>query len=160
MMGAFVLNNQLRFQGFALYSMIGMTFGGVLNMFLDPLLIFYFDMGIAGAAVATVFSQALSMLLLLLLCHICQGLPHRLSDLKYIKQTISPIIGGGFPSLCRQGLASIATIALNLAAKPYGDAAIAAMSIVTRIMMFANSATIGFGQAFQPICGFNYGANK
>ena len=69
-------------------------------------------------------------------------------------------MGGGLPSLCRQGLASIATIALNLAAKPYGDAAIAAMSIVTRIMMFANSATIGFGQAFQPICGFNYGAGN
>lgn len=160
MMGSFVLNNQLRFQGFALYSMIGMTFGGVLNIFLDPLLIFYFDMGISGAAVATVFSQALSMLLLLFLCRLCQGLPHRISDLKHIPHTLSPIIGGGLPSLCRQGLASIATIALNLAAKPYGDAAIAAMSIVTRIMMFANSATIGFGQAFQPICGFNYGAGN
>ena len=160
MMGAFVLNNQLRFQGFAFYSMIGMTFGGVLNIFLDPLLIFYFNMGIAGAAVATVFSQTLSMLLLLFLCRLCQGLPHRISDLKNIKQTLSPIMGGGLPSLCRQGLASIATIALNLAAKPYGDAAIAAMSIVTRIMMFANSATIGFGQAFQPICGFNYCAGN
>ena len=81
-MGSFVLNNQLRFQGFALYSMIGMTFGGILNIFLDPLLIFYFEMGITGAAVATVFSQTLSMLLLLLLCRRCQALPHRLSDLK------------------------------------------------------------------------------
>lgn len=160
MMGSFVLNNQLRFQGFALYSMIGMTFGGVLNMFLDPLLIFVLDMGIAGAAVATVFSQTLSLLLLLFLCRLCHGLPHRISDLRYLKQTLAPIIGGGFPSLCRQGLASVATIALNLAAKPYGDAAIAAMSIVSRIIMFANSTTIGFGQAFQPICGFNYGAGN
>lgn len=160
MMASFVLNNQLRFQGFALYSMIGMTFGGVLNIFLDPLLIFYFDMGIAGAAVATVFSQALSLFLLLIMCRLCHGLPHRISDLKYLRHTLAPIAGGGLPSLCRQGLASVATIALNLASKPYGDAAIAAMSIVTRIMMFANSATIGFGQGFQPICGFNYGAGN
>ena len=160
MMASFVLNNQLRFQGFAMYSMIGMTFGGVLNMFLDPLLIFYFDMGIAGAAVATVFSQTLSMLLLLFLCRQCQGLPHRISDLKYVRSALAPIAGGGLPSLCRQGLGSIATIALNLAAKPYGDAAIAAMSIVSRIMMFANSASLGFGQGFQPICGFNYGSGN
>lgn len=160
MMASFVLNNQLRFQGFALYSMIGMTFGGVLNMFLDPLLIFYFEMGIAGAAVATVFSQTLSLFLLLFLCRLCHGLPHRISDLKYVRSLLASIIGGGLPSLCRQGLASIATIALNLAAKPYGDAAIAAMSVVSRIMMFANSTTLGFGQGFQPICGFNYGAGN
>ena len=70
------------------------------------------------------------------------------------------VIRGGIPSLCRQGLASIATICLNHAAGNYGDAAIAGMSIVTRVMMFANSALIGFGQGFQPVCGFNYGAKK
>ena len=70
------------------------------------------------------------------------------------------IIRGGTPSLCRQGLASIATICLNHTAGIYGDAAIAGMSIVTRISMFANSALIGFGQGFQPVCGFNYGAGK
>ena len=70
------------------------------------------------------------------------------------------IVGGGLPSLFRQGLGSIATTTLNIAANPYGDAAIAAMSVVSRIMMFANSALIGFGQGFQPVCGFNYGADK
>lgn len=160
MMASFVLNNQLRFQGFALYSMIGMTFGGVLNMFLDPLLIFSFDMGIAGAAVATVFSQIVSMCILLVLCRVSHSLPHRITDLRFVSHTLKPIIGGGLPSLFRQGLASVATVALNLAAKPYGDAAIAAMSIVTRITMFASSATIGFGQGFQPICGFNFGAGN
>ena len=68
------------------------------------------------------------------------------------------IIRGGLPSLARQGLASVATICLNRAAGPYGDAAIAAMGVVQRIMMFGGSAMIGFGQGFQPVCGFNYGA--
>ena len=70
------------------------------------------------------------------------------------------ILHGGIPSLCRQGVASIATAALNLAANPFGDAAIAAMSIVSRYMMFINSALIGFGQGFQPVCGFNFGAKR
>lgn len=68
------------------------------------------------------------------------------------------ILRRGFPSLCRQGLASIATICLNLAAGVYGDAAIAGMSIVSRVSFFVNAALIGFGQGFQPVCGFNYGA--
>ena len=68
------------------------------------------------------------------------------------------IFKGGLPSLARQGLASVATICLNHAAMPYGDAAIAAMGVVQRIMMFGGSAMIGFGQGFQPVCGFNYGA--
>lgn len=160
MMASFVLNNQLRFQGFAMYSMVGMASGGILNIFLDPLLIFGFDMGISGAAVATVFSQIVAMFILLAMCRASKSLPHWLSDLKYVGKCIADIAGGGLPSLCRQGLASIATIALNLAAKPYGDAAIAAMSIATRITMFAGSATIGFGQGFQPICGFNFGADN
>ena len=76
------------------------------------------------------------------------------------KERLQEIIGGGLPSLFRQGLGSIATMTLNIAANPFGDAAIAAMSVVGRIMMFANSALIGFGQGFQPVCGFNYGARK
>ncbi len=160
MMASFVLNNQLRFQGFAAYSMVGMSLGGVLNIFLDPLFIFYFDMGISGAAVATVLSQTVSMIVLLLMCRLSHSLPHRISDMRYLPGLLGSIVGGGLPSLFRQGLASIATIALNLAAKPYGDAAIAAMSVTTRITMFAQSATIGFGQGFQPICGFNFGANN
>ena len=158
MTASLVLNNQLRFQGSAFYSMIGITFGAVLNVGLDPLFIFVFDMGVAGAAWATILSQFVSFCLLIAGTFRGGNLKLNLRNfspsLKYYKN----IVKGGTPSLCRQGLGSFATICLNLMAGPYGDAAIAAMSIVTRITQFANSIVIGFGQGFQPICGFNYGA--
>lgn len=160
MTSQFVLNNQLRFQGNAFYGMIGVTTGAVLNIILDPILIFVFDMGIAGAALATVFSQFISFIILLVGIHISGCIPIRFRNIALTKERLGEIIGGGLPSLCRQGLASIATMTLNLGANPYGDAAIAAMSIVGRIAMFAGSALIGFGQGFQPVCGFNYGAKK
>ena len=153
-----VLNNQLRFQGSAIYGMIGIASGAVLNIGLDPLLIFVFNLGIAGAALATVISQFASFCLLLVGC--TKGGNIRLSA-----RRVRPngyyllwIIKGGLPSLARQGLASVATICLNQACRPYGDAAIAAMGVVQRIMHFGASAMIGFGQGFQPVCGFNYGA--
>ena len=158
MTASLVLNNQLRFQGSAFYSMIGITFGAVLNVGLDPLFIFVFDMGVAGAAWATILSQFVSFCLLIAGTFRGGNLKLNLRNfspsLKYYKN----IVKGGTPSLCRQGLGSFATICLNLMAGPYGDAAIAAMSIVTRITQFANSIVIGFGQGFQPVCGFNYGA--
>lgn len=160
MTAALVLNNLLRFQGSAFYAMIGITSGGVLNCFLDPLFIFGFHMGIAGAAWATILSQMISFILLLVGIKKAGCVPIRIRHVKYLGSLISTIFGGGLPSLCRQGLASIATVALNLAAKPYGDAAIAAMSIVMRITFFIGSTVIGFGQGFQPVCGFNYGAGK
>ena len=138
--------------------MIGITFGAVLNVGLDPLFIFVFDMGVAGAAWATILSQFVSFCLLIAGTFRGGNLKLNLRNfspsLKYYKN----IVKGGTPSLCRQGLGSFATICLNLMAGPYGDAAIAAMSIVTRITQFANSIVIGFGQGFQPVCGFNYGA--
>lgn len=154
------LNNQLRFQGNAFYAMIGITTGGVLNIALDPLLIFVFDMGISGAALATVISQFVSFLLLLYGIKASGCIPIRLRNVAFTAERIKEIAGGGLPSLLRQGLASVAAMVLNIAANPYGDAAIAAMSVVSRIVMFANSALIGFGQGFQPVCGFNYGAGK
>ena len=155
-----VLNNQIRFQGNAVYSMIGITAGAVLNIALDPLFIFVFHMGIAGAALATIFSQFVSFVLLLAGIRISKCIPIRFRNIRLNKDRLSELVGGGLPSLFRQGLGSVATMTLNLAANPYGDAAIAAMSIVSRITMFAGSALIGFGQGFQPICGFNYGAKK
>lgn len=160
MMTTLCLNNQLRFQGSAVYGMAGVVSGAVLNIVLDPILIFGFGMGISGAAAATVFSQFVSMLLLLfgttragnLRIHAHCFRPSILLLLRMMKN--------GLPSLARQGIASIATIALNVAANPYGDAAIAAMSIVGRLMMFLCSALIGFGQGFQPVCSFNYGAKR
>lgn len=160
MTAQFVLNNQIRFQGNAFYAMIGVGTGAVLNIILDPILIFGFGMGIAGAALATVISQGISFCLLLSGVRISGCIPIRLKNVRFNRERLSEIAGGGLPSLFRQGLGSIATMTLNIAANPYGDAAIAAMSVVSRISMFAISALIGFGQGFQPVCGFNYGARK
>ena len=160
MMSSLVLNNQLRFQGSAFYSMIGIASGAVINIVLDPLLIFTFDMGIAGAALATIISQFVSFCLLLAGTLRGGNLRIRLKSFTPNGHYLKSIVNGGMPSLCRQGLNSVGTICLNLGAGIYGDAAIAAMSIVSRIVMFANSCVIGFGQGFQPVCGFCYGAKK
>ena len=158
MTASLVLNNQLRFQGSAMYGMIGITSGAVLNIGLDPLLMFVLDMGVAGAALATIISQFVSFCLLLIGCTRGGNLHIHISHVQLKWSYFIMIAKGGLPSLARQSLASIATICLNHAARPYGDAAIAAMGVVQRIMMFGGSAMIGFGQGFQPFCGFNYGA--
>lgn len=158
MASSLVLNNQMRFQGNAVYAMIGITVGAFLNIALDPLLIFVFDMGIAGAAWSTFISQVCSFTILIFMDR--KGENIRI-NYRYFTPTpayLKEIVYGGSPSLCRQGLASVSTILLNVAAGNFGDAAIAGMSIVTRICMFINAFVIGFGQGFQPVCGFNYGA--
>ena len=160
MMASLVLNNQLRFQGSAFYSMVGIATGAVINIGLDPLLIFTFKMGIAGAALATIISQFVSFCLLLAGTQRGGNLRVRPGNFSPNAKYLKAIVNGGMPSLCRQGLNSVGTICLNLGAGVYGDAAIAAMSIVGRIVMFANSCVIGFGQGFQPVCGFCYGAKK
>lgn len=157
---ALVLNNQLRFQGNAVYGMAGITTGALLNIVLDPLLIFVCNMGVSGAALATVISQFISFCILLAGTARGSNLHIRLSQTQFQWEYLKNIFRGGFPSLARQSLASIATISLNLAAKEYGDVAIAAMSVTQRIMMFGASAMLGFGQGFQPFCGFNYGARR
>ncbi len=155
-----VLNNQMRFQGSAFYAMIGIVSGAALNMILDPVLIFVCNLGITGAALATTVSQYISFILLIFMIRKGGNVRIKFSNFKPSLHYYKEIIRGGTPSLCRQGLASLATICLNHSAGIYGDAAIAGMSIVSRIAMFANSALIGFGQGFQPVCGFNYGAKK
>lgn len=115
-------------------------------------------MGIAGAAWATFTSQISSFLILLYMDSKGENIRIHFRNFTPRLTFFKEIIYGGSPSLCRQGLASISTILLNVAAGVYGDAAIAGMSIVTRICMFINSFVIGFGQGFQPVCGFNYGA--
>ena len=158
MASSLVLNNQIRFQGNAAYAMVGIVSGAILNVVLDPLFIFVCDMGVAGAALATVISQVCSFTLLLYMATKGGNIPIRYRNFTPSLAFIKEIIGGGTPSLARQGLASLSTILLNLAAGAYGDAAIAGMSIVSRIGMFINSFLIGFGQGFQPLCGFCYGA--
>lgn len=161
MMTSFVMNNILRAQGSAVFAMIGITTGGILNMILDPILIFGFNMGISGAAIATMMSQMISFCILLYQCNSHEDcIKIQLSKFRPNFQIYGEILHAGLPSFCRQGLASVAAVVLNFAAGPYGDAAIAAMSIVTRFMMFINSSLIGFGQGFQPVCGFNFGAKR
>ena len=160
-MASLGMNNMLRFQGNSFYSMLGIATGGILNMFLDPLFIYGFKMGIMGAAVATTLSQMVSFFILL---YQCNKMPACISvSLKNFKPSLkrySLILQFGLPSLARQGIAGISTIILNFSAHPYGDAAIAAMAIVMRITMFLNSLVIGFGQGFQPVCGYCYGAKN
>ena len=159
MTGALTLNNQLRFQGAAFYSMIGIGSGGLLNIALDPLFIFGFDMGVTGAAVATIISQAVSFLLLLYGTTRGENLRLSVRRARPQKGDVAELFRGGFPSLCRQGLSSVSTISLNWIAGTFGqDPAIAAMGISARIMHMAFAAILGFGQGFQPVCGFNYGA--
>lgn len=158
MTSSLVLNNQIRFQGNAVYGMIGIVTGAVINVVLDPILIFVYDLGVTGAALATVISQFCSFVLLLCMSHHGGNIPIRYRNFTPSWTFVKEIISGGTPSLARQGLLSLSTILLNVAAGVYGDAAIAGMSIVSRIGMFINAFLIGFGQGFQPLCGFNYGA--
>ncbi len=160
MAASLVLNNQLRFQGNALFGMVGITAGGLLNIALDPLFIFVLDMGVAGAALATILSQFFSFVLLFIGTRRSDNMNIHIRNFTPNRYFLSEMFKGGLPSLFRQGISSVATACLNLAAGVYGDAAVAAMSIVSRVMMIASSAVIGFGQGFQPVCGFNYGAKK
>ncbi len=167
MMCSFVMNNHLRFQGMAMYAMIGISSGGILNMILDPLLIFGLGMGTAGAALATAISQLTSFAILLTVANTQPGLlRYRFSDFRPTAAMYRKILYTGVPSLGRQGIAAIATIFLNRVARGISpdpivnNAAIAAMSISNKFVMFVNSAVIGFGQGFQPVAAFCYGAKR
>ena len=161
MMSSLVMNNILRYEGKASFAMIGLVTGGVLNMVLDPVFIFGFGLGTAGAGIATALSQSISFCILLSM--FLRG--KTVSQFQLSAVTRSPaefgtILMTGLPSFGRQGLNSIGGMLLNIAARSYGDAAVAGMSIVSRIFLFIISVAIGTGQGFQPVAGFNYGARK
>lgn len=159
-MASFALNNILRYEGKALFAMIGLTIGGILNMIGDPILIFGCKMGVAGAGLATAISQMIGFFILLSM--FLRGKTLSKLSLKLAKENpkgIFQIMATGFPSFCRQGLTSIATMTLNLLAGDVGgDAAVAAMSIVNKITFFIFAVGLGIGQGFQPVASFNYGA--
>ena len=158
MASSLVLNNQIRFQGNAAYAMVGIVSGAILNVVLDPLFIFVCDMGVAGAALATVISQVCSFTLLLYMATKGGNIPIRYRNFTPSFAFIKEIIGGGKASLARQGLASPCTILLKLAAGADGGAALAGLSIACPNGMVVHFFLIGFGQGFQPLCGFCYGA--
>ncbi len=159
--GSFVLNNILRYEGLAMKAMVGLVTGAVLNLLLDPLFIFVFHMGTAGAGLATALSQMVGFCILLSM--FLRGVTQsRISPAACSRdpRDLWQIVSVGFPSLLRQAMSSIGTIILNRCAREYGDAAVAAMAIVSRVSMFVFSVGLGLGQGYQPVCSFNYGAGK
>ncbi len=158
---SFTLNNLLRWQGKAKLSVVGLGIGGILNIILDPIFIFVLKLGISGAAIATLVSQLTSM------CILSSFFLLRHSEIRVSLKCVSRspriyflILKSGLPSFFRQGMSSVSTMALNFNAGIYGDAAVAAMAIVTKVFNFILSAVIGFGQGMQPVVGYNYGAGK
>ena len=161
MISSLVMNNILRYEGKASFAMIGLVTGGVLNIALDPLFMFVFGLGTAGAGIATALSQSISFCILLSMFLRGKTVSQfRLSAVTREARDFGRILLGGAPSFGRQGLNSIGGMLLNLAARSHGDAAVAGMSIVSRIFLFIISVAIGVGQGLQPVASFNYGARK
>ena len=161
MISSLVMNNILRYEGKASFAMIGLVTGGLLNIALDPLFIFGLGMGTAGAGLATALSQTISFCILLSMFLRGKTVSQfRITEITRAPRDYLLIFTNGAPSFGRQGLNSIGGMLLNIAARGYGDAAVAGMSIVSRIFMFIISVAIGTGQGFQPVAGFNYGARK
>ena len=168
---SFVMNNVLRAEGKAVLSMIGLVVGAVVNVALDPILIFGFDMGVTGAAVATFVSQLLSFAVLLFMFLSGKTVARiRLQAVSAKFATYGDIIATGFPSFCRQILASLCTVFLNRAAFTYGEiaygkgvggkAAQASLGVVQKMFMLAFSISLGIGQGYQPVLGYNYSAKR
>ena len=160
MICSLVLNNNLRYEGKAFYSMIGLTSGGLLNILLDYVFVMRCDMGVFGAGMATALSQLVSFTLLLVLYF-------KMAQSRISIRAVSRKVGEyvaimkvGFPSLIRQGLNSISGGILNNLASKYTDAAVAAMSVVNRFSALVMFVGLGIGQGFQPVASFNYQAKK
>lgn len=161
MVTSFTLNNILRYEGKAALGMIGLITGAVLNIAGDALLMIHFKMGITGAGLSTAVSQLISFSILISM--FVRGKTQCVISIKKINlhsKLLADIITIGLPSLFRQGMNSVATILINSQARIYGDAGVAAMSIVSRIFFFIFAMSLGVGQGFQPVAGFNYGAKK
>ena len=165
MMSALTLNNQLRLEGNARFGMVGIVSGALLNIALDPLLIYTFGLGVSGASLATAISQFFAWCLLLMGTRRGDSVHIALRNFRPSLAAYREIVAGGLPSLFRQAFNCISAIMLNHAAATYAPAGLAASSVaafavVSRTTMFAFSLILGFTQGFQPVCGFNYGARK
>ena len=161
MTGSCVLNNVLRYEGKASLAMVGLTLGGVLNIIGDPIFIFVLNMGTLGAGISTAVSQVISFFVLLSMFGGDRTVSRlRFSAISWDIKDILNILYTGLPSLIRQGMMSVSTMVLNYMSMPYGDAAIAAMSIVSRVCNFIFAIALGISQGFQPVSAFNYGAKK
>lgn len=158
---AFVLNNILRSEGQATYSMLAMTTGGVLNLFIDPLLIFTCKLGIAGAALATMLSQMISFVIMAIIFIRDRSIVKlRPKHIGKKPSVYLRIVRMGVPTLFRQGMASLSSALLNIQAAPFGAAAVAAISIANKLYMLVRHIVLGVGQGFQPIAGYCFGAKR
>ena len=159
-MGSMVLNNNLRYEGKSFFSMIGLVTGGIINIFLDYLMVIVFEYGVLGAGIATATSQTISFCILLYFFRKMGESSIRISSISRKKQVYTTICKVGFPALVRQGLSSFSGGLLNNITRPFGDAAIAAMSVANRFSMFVMCVGLGIGQGYQPVAAFNYQAKK
>ncbi len=157
----FVMNQCLRSEGSATLSMVGMGFGGILNCILDPIFIFTFDMGVAGASLATAISKWVSFGILIFPYLTKRSLLH-LSIRNYYpsKDIVTKIVSVGSSSMFRSGLAVVAGIMLNSIAGSISDSVLAAVGVCNKVMMFPFGIILGFGNGFQPVAGFNWGAKR
>ncbi|MBE5906318.1 MAG: MATE family efflux transporter [Lachnospiraceae bacterium] len=155
------MNNLLRYEGKAKLGMIGLLTGAILNICGDALFMKVFHMGVSGAGLSTMLTQMISFAILLYM--FLSGKTQTIISVQYVSKHIFDylnIAATGFPSLLRQGLNSISTMLLNGNARVYGDAAVAAMAITSRVGFFCMSVALGIGQGFQPVSSFNFGARK
>ena len=157
-MGSFVLNNNLRYEGKSFYSMIGLVSGGLINILGDYLLVIVFELGVLGAGIATAISQTISFCILLYFFRKMGESHIHFTSISRRKHTYLTIMKVGFPALVRQGLTSFSGGLLNNITRPFGDAAIAAMSVANRFSMFVMCVGLGIGQGYQPVASFNYQA--
>lgn len=161
MCGAYVLNNVLRSEGKPVWALIGIAAGGLVNVALDPLLIFTFDLGIRGAGIATLIGQSVGLVVMYVSFLKDKSVVHL--KLKACFQKIHiycEIIKMGLPSFWRQGLVCVAGILLNRRCMQYGDDAMAAISVSNKVFAILFAALVGYGQGFSPVAGYNYGAKK
>jgi len=157
----FVMNQCLRSEGSATLSMVGMGFGGILNCFLDPIFIFTFDMGVAGASLATAISKVVSFAILIFPYLTRRSLLHlSIRNFHPSKDIITKVVSVGSSSMFRSGLAVVSAIMLNSIAGNISDSVLAAVGVCNKVMMFPFGIILGFAQGFQPVAGFNWGAKR
>ena len=157
----FVMNQCLRSEGSATLSMIGMGFGGILNVVLDPIFIFYFDMGVAGASLATAISKVVSFAILIFPYLTRRSFLHlSIKNFYPSKDIITKVVSVGSSSMFRSGLAVVSAIMLNSIAGSISDSVLAAVGVCNKVMMFPFGIILGFAQGFQPVAGFNWGAKR
>lgn len=155
------MNNIVASEGAAKTTMCALLLGAVINIGLDPLFIYTFDMGVAGAAIATAISQFVSTLVYLTyILRKKSAFTFSIKDFIPTQQTFVEILKIGIPTLTFQLLTSLSIALINRASSTYGDAVIAGMGAVTRVTSMGTLVVFGFLKGFQPIAGFSYGAKN